>query len=112
MLPAACAVLHDVLELYDSLHAHAQLVLSCITIEVRHDAVALCSLICQLVKNQQYGVIDQIMMCRHLDQNILQSMVDCCKEGMRSGCRHHDLNLQAQASHALGGMEALYNPPE
>ncbi len=52
------------------------------------------------------------MMCRHLDQNILQSMVDFCKEGMRLGCRHHDLNLQAQASHALGGMEALYNPPE
>ncbi|KAL0029678.1 hypothetical protein WJX79_001779 [Trebouxia sp. C0005] len=54
----------------------------------------------------------QIMMCRHLDQDILQSMVDCCKEGLRSGSRHHDLNLQAQASHALGGMEALYHPPE
>ena len=80
--------------------------------QVHHHAVALYSLTCQLVLNQQYGVIDQIMMCRHLDQDILQSMVDCCKEGLRSGSRHHDLNLQAQASHALGGMEALYHPPE
>lgn len=39
-------------------------------------------------------------------------MVDCCKEGMRLGEKHKDLNLQARANHALGGMEAMYNPPE
>ncbi|KAL3132780.1 hypothetical protein ABBQ38_006709 [Trebouxia sp. C0009 RCD-2024] len=62
---------------------------------------------------QNDALLYQVLMCRHLDdQNILQSMVDCCKEGMRLGEKHKDLNLQARASHALGGMEALYNPPE
>ena len=39
-------------------------------------------------------------------------MLGCCQEGMRLGAKHKDLNLQARASHALGGTEALYNPPE
>ena len=69
---------------------------------------------CAHAQNVQWQrlLADEVMMCRHLDQNILQSMVECCKEGMRLGAKHLDLNLQAQASHALGGMEALYNPPQ
>lgn len=60
----------------------------------------------------QHACAVQVTMCRHLDDNILQSMVGCCQEGMRLGAKHKDLHMQAQASHALGGMEALYNPPE
>ncbi len=39
-------------------------------------------------------------------------MVTCCKDGMSLGAGHKDLNLQARASHALGGMQALLNPAQ
>ena len=59
-------------------------------------------------------IVDQVKVCRHMmpPDQITTTMLECCKDAVRLAARHKDLNLQAQASHALSGLEALFSPAE